>query len=81
MSEEFAFQKILRNGCAVDCDEGLLMPFAVIMDGASDKLLSATALSGDQHGGIAHCDTAHHFKDGLHRLGLADNIVAKLLDG
>ena len=81
MTEEFAFQQVLRNGGAVNRDEGLLVSLAVIMNGACDEFLATAALARDQDGSITHGHATHHFKDGLHRLGLADNIVVVLLNG
>ena len=50
------------------------------MDGARDKFLARPTLPGDKHGDVAHGNPPHHLEDGLHRLGLTDDIVAVLLD-
>ena len=81
VSEEFALEKVLGDRGAVDRKQAFLAPLAVGVDGACDELLAATALAGHQHGGVAHGDTADHLEDRLHRLGLADDVVAVLLDG
>ena len=51
VAEEFAFDEILRDGGAVDLDEGLLFPGALPVDGAGDQLLARPRLPGDEHGG------------------------------
>ena len=49
--EEFAFQKRLRQGCAVHADERCRPPSARIVDRSCDKLLAGAALTTDQHRG------------------------------
>ncbi len=53
MSKELRFEKILRNRPAIDGYEGLLAALATGVDGPSDHLLSRTALTADEHVGLA----------------------------
>ena len=52
VAEELAFQQVLRNRCAVDGQERLLRPLAMMINGARDQFLARAAFSGDQRRGI-----------------------------
>ena len=79
--EELALEQVLGDRGAVDGQQALLAALAVAVDGAGDKFLAAAALAGDKHRGVAHGHAADHLEHRLHRLGLADDVVAVLLDG
>ena len=80
MTEQLAFEKVLGNGGTVDCQQAFLTPIAVIVDGTRNKLLAASAFTGNQDGGVTHRDATNHFENSLHRLGLAHDIVTVLFD-
>ena len=80
MAEELALEEVLRDGGAVDGDERLLVALAVGVDGPGNEFLAAPTLTGDQHRGVAHGNTANHFEDRLHRLGTANDVITVLFD-
>src|SRR5688572_16796929 len=49
MAEEFAFEQLARNRCAIDADERAPASWASIVEGARDKFLSRSRLALDQH--------------------------------
>jgi len=50
MNEEFALQKGLGNGGAIDSDKGLVGAVAVLIQGAGNKFLARPCLAPDQDG-------------------------------
>ena len=66
MSEEFAFEKRLADGCTVHRQEWQLAAFAVGVDGAGDQFLARAAFSLDQHRDILGGDTADRFVELVH---------------
>ena len=50
--EQFAFEKVLRNGRAIDGEERLLAALAVMINRAGNQFLAGAAFAGDQRGGI-----------------------------
>ncbi len=52
MPKQLAFEQRLRNGPAIDRDEGLPRPAAVGMDHARDHLFAGARFSRDADGGI-----------------------------
>ncbi len=61
VTEQFTFQQVLRDGSAVEGQEGCLGPGAVLVDGTGDQFLAGAALAGNQHGDVLGGDAA----DGL----------------
>jgi hypothetical protein len=47
VAEELTFKKVLREGSAVDIDEGLLAATRIFVDNSGDKLLTSTTFAGD----------------------------------
>ena len=45
--EEFAFDEVVGEGCAVDADERFIFSFAGLLDGAGDELFSCSGSSAD----------------------------------
>ena len=75
MAEQFAFQKIFRQGRAVDLDEGFVGPGACLVDGPGDQLLAGAGLAQKQGGGPAGrhlVDVVVHILDPF---ALADDVV------
>ena len=73
MTEEFAFQQVLRYRGAVDRQERLIFAKAMVINRAGHKFLAGATLTGNQHGGVGMRDLADHFENLLHRLALAND--------
>src|SRR6267142_3056705 len=73
MAEQFAFEKLLRDGRAIDGQERLLAAIAMMIDGAGDKFFAGAAFTGDQRGCIAACELADELEDLLHWFTAADD--------
>src|SRR5262245_46764939 len=56
MAEELRLDEGLRQSCAVHGDEGRLRATARIVDRASDKLFTRTALTREEHRGVLRRD-------------------------
>ncbi len=56
VTEQLALEKILRQGCAVDLDEGSTCPGASLMDHVGNEFLSRSAFPTDEDGGLAFGD-------------------------
>ena len=52
MAEQFAFQKLLGNGRAIDGQKRLLAAIAMMINGPRYQLLARAALAGDERRGI-----------------------------
>jgi len=76
VTEEFALDKIIGNGGAVDGDEITLGAVRVFPNGASDELLARAALTGDHYGDVARGDLADDLKNILHHWRHADDTLA-----
>ena len=63
MAKKLALQQILGNGGAVDREQALLAPFAVVMDGSGDQFLARSAFARHQNRCIAHRDAANHLEN------------------
>ena len=61
VAEQLGLEQRLRNRAAVDRDEAVGAPRAVVMDGARGQLLAGAGLAGDQH-------RARRRRDGLEQL-------------
>src|SRR3990170_2772787 len=75
VAEQLGLQKGLRDGGAVHGDEGPALSRAVPVDGPRHQLLSATALTQQQHRRLAPRHGADLLEDRLHGLGLAQQVV------
>ena len=73
VSEEFALQKLGRQGGAVDGDEGLLRARAQRVDGLRGDLFAGAAFALYQDGRLAGGHLADGFENALHRGGAADH--------
>ena len=56
MSEELAFDEGFGDCGAVDSDEGVFAPRAVLMNGTCDDFFAGAALAADENGGVAGGD-------------------------
>ena len=81
VAKKFAFEKVVRNGRAVNGEEALVAPSAVVVDRAGDEFLSRSAFACDHDSGIASSYAADHFEDLLHGFRAAHDLIAMLLDG
>ena len=72
VAEQLALQQALRDGRAVDRQERLVGPLAVLVDGPGDQLLAGAALAEDQHRHVLRGDPADRLVHLLHRRAAAD---------
>jgi hypothetical protein len=77
VAEELALDQVVGNGRAVDRDEGLAGPVAVLPDRARHQLLAGAALAGDHDGDVARRDLADDLEDLLHH-GRAEPTIPSL---
>jgi hypothetical protein len=75
VAEQLAFEQGLGQGRAVDLDERLVRPQAVVVDRVGDEVLAGAALAADQHGRVAVGDLLDQPVDLLHRVARADHVV------
>ena len=77
MAEQLALKQGLRQGAAVDGDEGAVPTGAVVVDRAGDQFLARPAFPADQDGagGLRHA--ADQGKDLLHNLAGPDEILER----
>src|SRR5262245_27870706 len=76
MSKEFRLQQRIRNGGAIDPDEGHQALSAAIVQGSSDQLFAGSGLPGDEHGALRPCDLLDPADDGGNRRAAADDAMA-----
>ena len=75
VAEQLAFEQRLGQGGAVDLDERLVRPQAVVVDGVGDEVLARAALAADQHGRVAVGHLLDQPVHLLHRVARADHVV------
>ena len=81
MAEQLRFQQVLRDGAAVDGDEGLLGARRPPVQLARDQLLARAGLARDQHRNVRGRHLLHLAEDVLHDLrGAEDLAEAHALD-
>ncbi|MGB8958488.1 MAG: hypothetical protein WCC00_05705 [Candidatus Aminicenantales bacterium] len=78
VAEELRFDELLRDGGAVDLDEGLAGPQAVGVDRPGDELLAGAALAVDEHGGVGRGDLEDLLPQVLDEGMVADDLVVLL---
>ena len=76
VAEQLTFEERLRDGAAVDLQEGRALAVALLVQGAGDQLLARAALAGHQHSGGLGRDLLDEIVDLAHRPGAADQRVA-----
>ena len=83
MAEQGGFQKLGRQGAAVDRDEHLVRARGVGVDGLGDQLLAGAGFARDQNGGAAGSHLGHQIQDAHHTLAAADDVgeAVALLEG
>ena len=75
MAEELALDEGFGDGAAVEGDERLLLPGAVVVDGLRDQFLSRPALPGDQDVGLGGGHLLEEVIKGEHLWTLTDDVV------
>ncbi len=73
MPEQLGLEQRLREGGAVDRDEGLVPPRAPVVQRARHQLLAGAALAGDQHGRVALGDGLDPIGEAEHRRAASDD--------
>ncbi|MCG3148042.1 MAG: hypothetical protein PCFJNLEI_01484 [Verrucomicrobiae bacterium] len=76
VTKEFAFKEGFGDGGAVDDDEGLVGPVAVLVDGAGNEFLAGAGFAADEDGDRLVGDAADFFVDALHGPAVADDGLA-----
>ena len=61
MAEQLAFQERLRDGAAINGDEGAVLPHAFVVNGPGRHFLACSTFTEKQHRGVGRC----HFADGI----------------
>ena len=80
VAEELALDEVLGQGPAVDRDEGVAGPLALVVEVPGDQLLAGAGLAQDQDPGVGRRDHLDLAADRLHRRGVADQ-QRRPLDG
>jgi hypothetical protein len=78
VTEQFAFEQRLRDGRAVDGEEGRVRSAAVVVDRAGDQLFSRPTLAQDQDVDLLWRDPADRLAHLLHHAAAADDLVAQV---
>ena len=76
MAEQLALQQRFGYCGAVDGQEMLVRPAAVMINGEGDQLLACPAFAVNQHGDVLRRDAADRFENFLHVHAAADELVA-----
>ena len=79
VAEQLAFQQRLGDGGAVDGQERLVGPAAVVVQGPGHQFLAGAALAQDQHVDVLRGDPADGLAHLLHDRAAADDAVAAVL--
>jgi hypothetical protein len=74
--EELALEEGLREGAAVDGDEGLVAPRGEVVDGAGGELLAGSGLAFEEHGDVAVGGELEHGEGLAHHQALAHQLAA-----
>ena len=74
MAEQLALDQRLGQRPAVDRDERLVGPQAVLMHGPGDQLLAGAGFAQDQHGRVRRRDLLDQPLDLLHAAAAADQL-------
>src|SRR6185503_12179974 len=72
VTEEFGFNERFGNGGAVDVDECVIAPRALIMDRAGGKFFAGAGRARDEYRGVRWCNTFDYGKEFSHHRRLAD---------
>ena len=75
VAEQLALDEVGIEGGDVDRQEGPVAAGAVAVNGAGDELLSGSAFSGDEHGGVARRHQGDALERGLHHGAAADELL------
>ena len=66
MAEQLAFDERLGQGAAVDRDERLVGPRALVVNGAGDQFLAGAGFAEDQHGRVRRRDFGDQRANAFH---------------
>ena len=72
MAEQLAFDERFGQGAAIDGDERLAGPRALVVDGPGDQLLAGAGFAQDQHGRLRGGDFGDQRANALHAGRVAD---------
>jgi len=78
VAEQLALQEILRDGAAVDCDEGVRGAWAARVDRPRHQLLAGACLALDQHRDVGGGHALDEVQDLLHLGSLRDDAADRL---
>jgi hypothetical protein len=76
--EQLGLEQRLREGGAVDGDEGAGAPAAAVVQRVRHQLLAGAALAGDQHGRLALRDGVDAVEQAQHGRAAPDDVAARL---
>jgi len=66
ISEELAFEEFFGEGCAVDLDEGFILPRRIQVEGTSNDFLPDSTLSVNKNGDISMGYLIDNLPDSVH---------------
>ena len=67
VTEQFAFEQVFRDRCAIHRDEGCLGTAALAVDEAGEHFFTRAALAGDEDARFGRRDLLGEAHDALHR--------------
>jgi len=75
VSEEFAFNQVFWNGCAVDFDERCVGAGAFPINGAGYKFLSGATFSLNKDGCLGACHFSDERTEVCHAVAMSEEFV------
>ncbi len=72
MTKKLALQKVLDQGCAIDCDKGLITTQAVFMNSLGHQFFPGSTLTGNKNRTVGGSDLSDSGIDPLHRFALTN---------
>src|SRR6476661_2367335 len=79
MAEQFGLQKILRDGTAVDWNQGLVSAVTIIVNRSGYQFLAGAAFTENQDGAIAIGDFIDKLQELSHGIAGADQMFCSVL--
>ena len=77
MSEKFAFEKLFRNGGAINPDQRLVLARTATVDFARDQLFAGAGFALNQHGSVRRRDEINLTDELAQRAALTDQIAER----
>ncbi len=75
VTEQFRFQKRIRQGAAIDCNKGSAFPRTEVVNGPGDEFLSRAALTLDENRAGAVCYIRKNAEEFMHPVIPGDDVL------